>query len=95
MNKKDFCMSWWVTFIAMLIVLISSFALGSDTDSEHYYLSSFIGEFLMIIPIAVGIIPLILRKRTSEISFKVFSRSFFGGCSADTDSLTAVYKSFS
>lgn len=73
MNKKDFCMSWWVTFIAMLIVLISSFALGSDTDSEHYYLSSFIGEFLMIIPIAVGIIPLILRKRTSEISFKVFS----------------------
>ena len=73
MNKKDFCMSWWVTFIAMLIVLISSFALGSDTDSEHYYLSSFIGEFLMIIPIAVGIIPLILRKRTSEISFKGFS----------------------
>lgn len=73
MNKKDFCMSWWVTFIAMLIVLISSFAFGSDADSEHYYLNSFIGEFLMIIPIAVGIIPLILRKRTSEISFKGFS----------------------
>ena len=73
MNKKDFCMSWWITFIAMLIVLSSSFIFGRDADSEHYYLSSFIGEFLMIIPIVIGIIPLILQKRMNEISFRGFS----------------------
>lgn len=73
MNKRDFCMSWWITFITMVIVAVSSVVFGKAADSEHYYFSTFIGEFLMIIPIVLGIIPLILRKTTSEIAFGRFS----------------------
>lgn len=72
LEKKNFCISWWLIFIAMGCILLPSLILSGRISEERYYLFSFLGEATILIPILAGYVNLLGKTDLKELGFNRF-----------------------